>query len=797
MNLRVKKVAVIGAGVMGSGIASHLANAGIPVVLLDIVPPKSGPGDDITSRRFRDSFARGALEKMQKMKPAPLMTNRALDYIRPGNLTDDFGLLADCDWIVEAIREDVKLKQELFTRLEAEGPKKAIITSNTSGLRISEMMQGRGAEFRRRFFVTHFFNPVRYMKLLELVPGVDTPPELLTDFAAWASRTLGKGVVFGKDTPNFVGNRIGVYGMMRTMQLMAEHEVSIEEVDAIFGPAMGRPGSAVFRTGDLVGLDTFVDVTSHCHRALVDDPDRETFKPPAWLLAMVEKKLIGDKSGSGFYRKVKGTGKSDVEVIDLATLTYRPKNKVRYESLGEARDIENVGERIRAVFSGNDKAARFARAVTVDLLAYSARLLGEIADDIVNIDRAIEWGFGWKLGPFKTWDAIGVERVIAAMAEFKREVPAWVKSMLERGQKSFYAVEGVADTYWNALQSRRLPVPNDPRRITIEGLRRARKPLLENDSATVHDMGDRVLLLEFHTKMNSVDSNITESIERVCDLASREGWRGIVIGNDGEHFSAGANIGMLLWGAKEKQWDAIRGQVRGFQAANQRLRYGDVPVVTAPFGYVFGGGCEIAMMGHGQQAAAESYVGLVEVGVGLIPGGGGNLAYLRNLFGAHAGSKGFDPFPFVRKAFMTIGTAFVATSGESAREECFLAPDTGISMNRDDLLADAKARVLGLADAGYRAPRPTKFFLPGKSGAATVDMMLYDMMLNHQISEYDRHIGRKLAHVITGGDASPNDTVSEQELLDLELEAFLSLCGEEKTQDRLQHMLEKGKPLRN
>jgi 3-hydroxyacyl-CoA dehydrogenase len=465
--------------------------------------------------------------------------------------------------------------------------------------------------------------------------------------------------------------------------------------------------------------------------------------------------------------------------------------------LGAAREVEDLNERMRVVLNGTDKAAKFAEQVTLDTLGYAARLLGEIADDIVNIDNAMRWGFAWEAGPFATWDAYGVAKGVARMKALNIPVAPWVEAMLAAGRTSFFGEDGAIDTFWNVKAKASAPKPIIARQITVDHLKRTHRKVEGNDSATIWNMGDGILQLEFHSKMNSIDTAIVEQMHRTIEIAEKGDWRGIVIGNDGEHFSAGANIGALLWAIKDNQWDDVKKLVSGFQTANQRMRYCSVPVVTAPFGYTFGGGCEVTMGGNAQQASAESYVGLVEVGVGLIPGGGGNMQLLRNLFGPHAGNKDFDPLPFLKKAFLNIGTAKVATSGEEAREFGFLSPDAGISMNRDHQLADAKARAIGMAEAGFVPPRASTFILGGRSAAATIDTMLYDMLQNHQISDHDRLIGKKLASVLTGGNVAGSGQVTEQHLLDIELEAFLSLCGEAKTQDRIQHMLEKGKPLRN
>jgi 3-hydroxyacyl-CoA dehydrogenase len=793
----IRKVAVLGSGVMGSGIAAHVANAGIPVLMLDMVPPEAGPGEDRSKKSFRNKFALAGLANLKKLRPAPLYTPAALDLIEVGNFDDDLQRIAECDWVVEVVKEDLAVKQALFARVEPHLKPGSIISSNTSGLSVTGMLEGRGSAFRKSFLVTHFFNPVRYMKLLELVPGPDTEPGVLARMARFGEETLGKGIVWAKDSTNFIANRIGTYGMLRVLRDMQKAELTVEEVDKIFGPAMGRPKSAVFRTTDIVGLDTFVHVAQNCYDTLTKDEERDTFLVPEFVKKMVAAKMLGDKTGGGFYKKVKGKdGESEIQALDLATLTYRPQQKVRFDSLGAAKGVDDVAERIRTVLTGTDKAARFAERVTLDTLAYASRRIPEISDDLVNIDRALRWGFAWDLGPFQVWDAYGVRKGVERMKELGLKPAVWVEQMLASGRESFYAVEGTADTAWDTAARKAVPVKENPRTLRVEHLRRANRRLDGNDSATLWDMNDGVLLLEFHSKMNSIDDGIVEMMNRALDRAEAS-FRGLVIGNDGANFSAGANIMALLMTIKSDDLASVEKMVASFQQANQRMRYSPIPVVAAPFGLTLGGGAEVTMGANAIQAAAELYMGLVEVGVGLIPGGGGNLMLLRNLYGPFATDRDFDPLPFLKKMFLTIGTAKVATSAEEAREIGFLNRQDGISLNRDFLLSDAKARVLGMAESGFRPPRPTHFRLSGRSGAATVDMMLYDMQVNNQISEYDRHIGQKLAHVITGGDVSAFTPVSEQHLLDLELEAFLSLCGEEKTQDRIAAMLETGKPLRN
>jgi len=792
MTTRIRKVAVLGAGVMGSGIAAHLANSGVRALLLDIVPPKANPGEDTSSKAFRNKFAVGALANMRKQKPSPIVSEQVFANIEVGNFDDDLPRIAECEWVVEVVKEDLAVKQALFERVEKHARPGTIISSNTSGMSIVGMTQGRGADFKKNFLVTHFFNPVRYMKLLELVAGAETDPEVLKTLHRFGEEVLGKGIVYGKDTTNFIANRIGTYGMMKTIAGMDAAELTVEEVDKIFGPPMGRPKSAVFRTTDIVGLDTFVHVAKNCYDTLTQDEEREAFRMPEFILDMVKKGMLGDKSGGGFYKK---QGK-DILVLDLKSMAYRAQNKVRFESLGAAKEVEAVRERVAVVLNGQDKAAKFAERISLDVMAYTSRRIPEIADDLVNVDRAMRWGYAWDLGPFQSWDAYGVKKGVERMKELGLKPAAWVEEMLAAGRTSFYGVEGGKDTYWDIPTKSVKVVPENARTQRVEYLKRGNKKIAGNDSATLWDMGDGATLLEFHSKMNSLDDQIIELLGTALDETEKN-FKGLVIGNDGANFSAGANIVALLWAAKSGEFETIRGQVRTLQATLQRMRYSPVPVVTAPFNLTLGGGAEVTMSGNAIQASAELYMGLVEVGVGLIPGGGGNLQLLRNVFGPYAAEKDFDALPFLKKVFLTIGTAKVATSAEESRELGFLSQQDGITSNRDFLLSDAKARVLGLANAGFKPPRPTRFRLPGASGAATIDMMLYDMELNGQVSAHDRKIAQKLARVLTGGDTSPSVLITEERLLELEAEAFLSLCGEEKTQDRLQHMIEKGKPLRN
>ncbi len=797
MTQRIRKVAVLGAGVMGSGIAAHVANAGVQALLLDIVPPKANPGEDTSSKAFRNKFAASALANLKKAKPAPLFTQRALAAIEIGNLEDDLARLSECDWVIEVVKEDLEVKRSLFAKIEPHLAPHAIVSSNTSGLSIQGMLEGRSERFAKHFLVTHFFNPVRYMKLLELVSGPATLPSVVETIHRFGEETLGKGIVYGKDTTNFIANRIGTYGMLKVLAELPTSGLSIEAVDKIFGPAMGRPKSAVFRTADIVGLDTFLHVAKNCYDTLTGDEEREVFKAPEFVEQMVAKGLLGDKTGSGFYKKSKGPGgEKAILSLDVKTLEYGPQQKVRFDSLGAARDIEDVGARIAAVMNGSDAAAKLAEKSTLETLAYASRRIPEIADDVVNIDRAMRWGFGWDLGPFEVWDAYGVAKGVARMKELGLKPAAWVEEMLAAGRTSFYGVEGARTTYWDIPSRSAKAVPENARTLRVEYLKRGNAKIAGNNSASLWDMGDGVTLLEFHSKMNSIDDDIIAMMNTALDETEKN-HLGLVIGNDGSNFSAGANLMALLMAIKSDEWEAVRKLVSEFQKANQRMRYSPVPVVSAPFNLALGGGAEVTMGANAVQASAELYIGLVEVGVGLIPGGGGNLELLRNVAGPFAGDKSFDPLPFLKKVFLQIATAKVATSAEEAREAGFLRESDGITLNRDFLLSDAKERVIGMAKSGFRPPRPTEFYLAGPSGAATIDMMLYDMELNGQVTAHDRKVGKLLAKVLTGGAISAGTPVSEERMLELELEAFMSLAGEEKTQDRMMHMLEKGKPLRN
>ena len=774
-----KKVAVLGAGVMGSGIAAHLAGAGIQVLLLDIVPPDGKGG--------RNAFAAGGKEKALKAKPAAFFTPRDADLIAVGNLEDDLDKAGKCDLVIEVVKEDLAVKRALFARLEPLLAEHTIVASNTSGLPIAQMMEGRSASMKKRFLVTHFFNPVRYMKLLEIIAGKDTDPAVVDRVSRFGQDVLGKGIVHGKDTPNFVANRIGVFAMMHLIKLAIEQGFTVEEVDAIFGAPLGRPKSAVFRTADVVGLDTIIHVANNCYESLTSDERREDFKVPALLEQMAEKKMLGDKTGGGFMKKTP----EGIVTLDFKTMQYRPQQKAKFASVGATKGVSDVGERIRKVLAGDDKAADLARRVTLATLAYSSNRIGEIADDYVNIDRGMRWGFGWDVGPFETWDAIGVQKGLDDMAKLGITPAPWVAEMVKSGRSSFYA-DG---TYWDVKSKSSKPIDTSPRDIQLPAVRKKGGVLFENDGATLYDIGDRVACLELHTKMNAIDLDVINALKKSVDIAEAQ-FDALVVGNhDPQAFSAGANIFMMLMAANQGNWKAISEMGNELQQSLMRLRYASVPTVTAPFGLTLGGGAEISMHGAACRASAELYMGLVEAGVGLLPAGGGCKELLARHLEFYPDDA--DPFVMVKKVFLQIGLGKVSMSAEEARAMGMLSPTDGVSLNRDFLIADAKQTALGMARAGYRPPRQRTMRLPGASGYATIRSMLQMMHEAHQVSAHDVVVGSKIAYVLTGGQTVPSVRVTEQHILDLEREGFLSLIGEEKTRERMQYMLMNNKPLRN
>ncbi len=784
VNRSFDRVGVLGAGIMGTGIACHLANAGVPVVLLDIPPPDGKGG--------KNAFAERAMEAAKKSKPASLFHLSRASLIQVGNFDDDLGKLAGCGWVVEAVKEDVAVKRDLFARVEKVIGPSTIISSNTSGIPLAQLIEGRSESFIQRFLITHFFNPVRYMRLLEIVVGPRTDKGVTDRMAAFCADVLGKGVVFGKDTPSFIANRVGTYAMMRVMKEMEAQNASIEEIDAIFGKPLGRPKSAVFRTADLVGLDTLTYVAKGCYDNLPKDPERALYQSPAWLMEMVKSGQLGGKTQKGFYRKAEKSPENPkgIEGWDYKEKKYRVGPKVRIDSLGAARNIDDLAERVRTVVFADDRAGKLAWPVLRDSLAYAMNLLGEICDDVPSMDAALRWGFAWEMGPFQTWDALGFTKVADRMEAEGVKLAPWIQEVRKSGQPGIYA--------WLA-KTGKMP-PRDPRRVELKTMKaEGAKTVMGNDGASLIDVGDGVFALEFHSKANSIDADITKLLVEAKSWVEDNG-RGLVIYNEGEHFSVGANLMLIFLMIQNQDWKQLGEAVAALQQAMQGLRYSKVPVIAAPSGMALGGGCEICLAtggAGGLRPAAEVYMGLVEVGVGIIPGAGGTMNLLYSLLDRLPVPSEMDPLPVVGQAFKQIAMAQVSTSVEEARLMGYVPQTAGVSMDRARLLHDAKSLAIGLSESGYRPPLPRAFKLPGESGIATLRTMVRSLVQGGQATEHDGKIATKLAHVLCGGAAGHTRLVTEQELLDLEREAFLSLAGEPKSQERMSFMLTNNKPLRN
>ena len=715
----LRSAAVLGAGVMGTGIAAHLAGAGIKTHLLDIVPPDLEAG---AKPDARNRFATEALKKALKTKPAPLFDPALVHLIEPGNFDDHLDRLAGVDLVIEAVVERLDIKQSLFGRVAKVLSPTALLASNTSGLSIAAMAEALPADLQERFVVMHFFNPVRYMHLLEIVPGPKTSAATI-ERATALGRFLGKGVVFGKDTPNFIGNRVGTYSMMKAFQLMEEMDFTIEAVDKIAGVPMGRPKSAAFQTADIVGLDTFLHVAKNCYDSLVHDPEREVFKMPEWVMKLVEGGALGRKSGAGFYKKV---GK-DIHVFDRKLGDYRPQEKVRFDSIGATRGKEDPRERIKLMVSGNDDAAKFAWTALAQTLSYAVARIPEIADDVVQIDRAMRWGYNWDVGPFEAWDAIGVPESVERMTAEGIAVPENVKAMLASGRTSFYAGPKAERTYFDVSTKTAKALPSDSKIISLPVLKeKASNVVKSNLGASLIDLGDGALGLEIHTKMNTIDDDVISMLRESVTEAEKN-FDALVIGNQGEHFSVGANVMMVFMGAQQQQWDQIDQAIKSLQDSLQGLRYAKVPVVAAPFNYTFGGGAEIAMAADACQASAETYMGLVEVGVGLVPAGCGCLRMVERWTGPVQGAAGADLLPFIGAASLQIATAKVGTSAEESRALRYLQPSDGISLHRDYLLHEAKERALGMARAGYRTPAPRRLRAAGIDAYKTISVNVWSM----------------------------------------------------------------------
>jgi 3-hydroxyacyl-CoA dehydrogenase len=788
----IRRVAVLGAGVMGTGIATHLANAGIDSLLYDMRKEGADPS----------ALATNALVAAQKSKPASLFRAADVSRVKACNYDDHADLLASCDWIVEVVVERLDVKKKVFDWVAKHRKPGSIVSSNTSGIKLADMTASMPEEMRRHFLVTHFFNPVRYMRLLELVVGPETDPAVAARMADFGDRVLGKGIVWCKDTPNFIANRVGTYGMASVFRHMKEANLSVAQVDAIFGTPMGRPASAVFRTADIVGLDTLVHVFENLHGALVaegTDEERDIFRVPDEIRTLVAAKRTGEKAGEGFYKKVKGAdGKSEILAFDFAKGEYVPQEKVRADSIGKAKKAETSAAKLQAMVYGTDDAAKAAWRVTADTLIYAANRLPEIADDVVNVDRAMRWGFAWDLGPFESWDAIGVRRSVEKMQAEGRTVPAWVLDMLASGRETFYARDGATES--QALRGGGAgPVPKYDGQILLVDAKADGKAVVHRSvSADLVDLGDGCLLLEFHSKMNALDDVIFATYNLALDKLDAGEFEALVVGNqDGRAFCAGANLLMILMGAMQGQWKEMDAQIQALQNLVMRAKYSPRPVVTAPHQLALGGGCEVSMHSAATVASGELYMGLVEAGVGLIPAGGGTKELVCRLLGEFPQDVDYDPNPFVQAAFQRIGLAKVSTSAEEARDLGFLRPSDRVVTNPDRVIAEARKTALGLARGGWVPPRRRTVKVPGRTGAAAIELFLYGMVQGNQATAHDGVVGKALAKVVTGGDVPWGTVRTEQDLLDLEREAFLSLAGTPATQARIQHMLQTGKPLRN
>ncbi len=801
--MNITKAAVLGAGTMGAGIAAHLSNAGIPTLLLDIAPRELTPDEEkngltLESPQVRNRIVDSLFAAAKKLKPAPFMLGDNAKLITTGNFTDNLAKIKDCDFVIEAVVENLEIKHKLFADVDRHRKPGAVIASNTSGIPIDAIAEPFSDDFKAHFVGIHFFNPPRYMKLVEVIPGTKTSGEIACAVSGFLDRRLGKGVVPAKDRPNFIANRIGVFGMMATIHEMISGGWTPTEVDQMTGKAIGHASSATFRTSDLVGLDVTAHVTNNLYPAVPDDEDREVFQIPELITSLLDKKLLGDKTGGGFFKKSKDAdGKRVILELDLATFEYKPQVKTKFPSLDAAKGIEDRAKRVKTLVWGDDRVGEFLWKTTSRVSRYAANRIPEIADTIVEIDNAIKWGFGWEIGVFEAWDAIGVAESVERMRVEGQAIPANVEAMLASGATSFYKNEGGHHSFYDLVAGEYKPMPERPGVMILKDIKERSGVIKSNPGASLIDIGDGVACLEFHSKMNSIGGDTISMLNFALDEVERN-YVGLVVGNQGGNFSAGANIMMLLLAAQEEEWDDINIMIRGLQNAVMRQRYSPKPVVTAPYGLTLGGGCEISMHGDRVQAAAETYIGLVEVGVGLIPAGGGTKEMTMRAMNAAAQAPDADPLAFLKKTFEMIGMGKVATSAQEAQNWGLIRDIDAISMNGDRLIADAKQEVLNLVASGYVQPvEKTDILALGESAQAAMKLALHMMKQGGFVSDHDVLIGKKLAKIMSGGDLNHKTYVSERYLLDLEREAFLSLCGERKTQERIAGMLKTGKPLRN
>jgi len=793
---------------MGARIAAHLANAGIPCYLLDIVPPElttdeKRKGLTLEKAAVRNRIVLAGLDAAKKSRPAAFFTPEAARLVTPGNFEDNLAWCGEVDWIIEAVAENLEIKRKLFERVDAVRKPGAIVTTNTSGLPIRLIAEGRSEEFQQHWAGTHFFNPPRYMKLAELIPGPKTLPAVMEALDEICDLRLGKGVVIAKDTPNFIANRVGTFSMLNAIQQMLALDMTFDEVDACTGPAVGWPRSATFRTADIVGLDVLDHVIRNIYDSIPDDESRETFRVPLLIQEMMKRGWLGEKTGGGFYKRVKGAGgESEILTLDWKTMEYRPQQKAKFRSIEAGKAIDDTRQRLQMLLapamdgSGGDKANKFIWSALSETCLYAARRVPEIANTVVDVDRAMRWGFGWELGPFEIWDAIGVERMAKALEPSGKQMPPLIAKLLASPEKSFYESEKGTTRYFDLVSNALAPVFEPPGILILKSWKDRTPVIQQNSGASLVDLGDGVLCCEFHAKMNAIGGDITSMLNAGIARLETE-FEAMVIGNQAANFSAGANLMLLLMTAQEGEWDDIHLAVRQFQRVNMAIKYAPRPVVTAPQGMALGGGCEMNLHAARIHATAEAYIGLVEVGVGLIPAGGGSKEMLIRANEHAAGGDTLDLTHALRPIFESIATAKVSTSAEEARSLGYLRPSDLISMNRDRQIADAKQTALAMVRAGYHPPAPAEVRVLGEEFYALAKLAIHGMVRGEFATEFDGLVARKLAYILAGGSITAAQNVPEQYLLDLEREAFVSLCGERKTQERIAHTLKTGKPLRN
>lgn len=795
---RIKRVAVLGSGVMGGAIAAHLANCGIPSLMLDIVPPNVSAAD----KTKRNAIVEASKEGLLKAKPAPLYRSTDIALIETGNFEDDMPRIGECDWIIEVVKEDLAIKNAIFEQVARYRSSGAIVSTNTSGIPIRLMTQAMDADLRAHFLGTHFFNPPRYLKLLEIIPGPDTLPEVIRDMASFGENVLGKGVVYAKDTPCFVANRILMFVMQYILRETIAYGLAPEEVDALTGPVIGHAKSATFRTADLVGLDTYLHVLSNIYNGCTSDEQHDLMAPPALVKALVEKGCLGAKSGAGFYKKTDQRDEQGQPVIlslDVNTLDYVPQRKPVFECLKAAKEAPAFEDKVRAMHTGTDKGSEFLWRVFANTAIYAANRIGEIADDIVNIDNAVKWGFAWQVGIFETWDILGVKYVCDRMEAEGLSVPTIARALLDAGGDSFYTMPATGKKRYFDVRTRSYEaVPSNPNVVLLADMKKGGATVKENEFCSLLDLGDGIVCAEFHSKMNTIERYLLEMVQEGVNLVNAGQFEGMIVANQGPHFSAGANLALILEAIKQKNWQAIDTLTDQFQRVNMAMRFCQGPVVAAPHNYTFGGGIEMAQHAARVVLAGETYGGLVEVGVGVIPAGGGTKEMLRRALDyVPATVPEGNPFPYVRRAFETIGMAKTSTSGPELIDLGYFTSEDVVCVNWDHQVKRAKDVCRALILAGYRPPRPAALVALGEPVRAAFRSALYQLRLGGYASEHDVLIGEMLAEILTGGNRMPGSTMTEQDVLDLEREKFLSLCGTEKTQQRIEHMLATGKPLRN